>query len=321
MPLQLRATNLPLDRIDLNDETFSLTIPGTSAADSGLKASIAKNDILHPPIVQKKSASTYRVVAGKKRLSAISTTRTSCECLVLAENTGPAETLAAAYEETRITRQPTPLENAIFLNKGLRWLDEEQVAARFLPMLGINPDLRQLSRYLQLLELEEPMLLAVHAGSLDEAVARELGKLPFGDRIALFDLIDLLSLSFSNQKKLVAGCRELAKRNDTSIINILDDQKLREILANQATNYPQKTAHLMAWLTELRSPRLQEAEREFRSMRSKLNLPKGADLQHVQSFEKDALTLKLEFADQRQFEKIWPALREIIEISSAEKKD
>ena len=319
MPLQLRATNLPLDQIDLSDETFALTMAGMPETDAALEASIAKNDILHPPIVQKKATSSYRVVAGRKRLRTITPTRSSCECLVLAANTGPAETLAAAYEETRISRHPTPVEKAIFLNKGLRWLDEEQIVKRFLPMLGIKPNLMQLKHYLKLLEIEEPLLLAVHAGNLDETVARELGKLPFGDRIALFDLIDLLALSVSNQKKLVAGCRELAKRDDTSIINILDDQKLRAILSHDASNSPQKTGHLMTWLTELRSPRLHEAEKEFRTFRNKLNLPKGVELQHVQSFEKDSVTLKIELPNRYQLERIWPSLRET--LSSNDKKD
>lgn len=312
MPLQLRASRLPLTQIDLDDDTFALTIPGVVTADPELEASIAEIGILHPPIVQEKASGSYRVVAGFKRLRAITTTRTACDCLVLAANTGPAETLAAAFAATRINRQATALEKAVFLDKSLRWLDEEQVAKRFLPLLGIRPEQSQLKKFLKLLELEEPLLLAVHAGALDEKVARELGELPFGDRMALFDLIDLLSLSVGNQKKLVAGCRELATRNDTSIINILDDQELRALINCESSNLPQKAGHLMAWLNKLRSPRLQAAEKEFHAFRSKLALPKGVTLHHAQSFEKDTVTLEVEFPSRRELERQWLPLREIL---------
>lgn len=312
MPLQLRATRLPLAQIDLNDDTFALTIPGVVTTDPDLETSIAAIGILHPPIVQEKATASYRVVAGFKRLHAISASRTACDCLVLAANTGPAETLVAAFTETQISREPTPLEKAVFLNKGLRRLDEEQVAKRFLPLLGIRADIPQLKRFLKLLELEEPLLLAVHAGTLDEKVARELGELPFADRMALFDLIDLLSLSIGNQKKLVGGCRELAKRNDTSVINILADQELRDLLSHQASNRPQKAGHLMAWLGKLRSPRLLAAEKEFQTFRGKLSLPKGVNLHHAQSFEKDSMTLEVEFSGRQELERRWGLLREIL---------
>ncbi len=312
MPLLLRATRLPVQQIDLKDETFSLNLPGESLSYPDLAKSIAATGILHPPIVQEKSKSSYRVVAGRQRLRAVSDTCTSCDCLVLAANTGMAETLALAMQETLLSRQPSPVEKAVFLNKELHWLDEEEVAKRFLPLLGIKGDVQQLQRFIKLLELEEPLLMAVQVGKLDETVARELGKLPFGDRMALFDLIDLLSLSVGNQKKLVNGCRELSGRQDLSIIKILNDQELHAILDHEASNLPQKAGQLMNWLNKMRSPRLEEAEKEFRTFRGQLNLPKGTNLQHVQSFEKDTMTLELEFANREQLAQKWPLLREII---------
>ncbi|MDH3359887.1 MAG: ParB/Srx family N-terminal domain-containing protein, partial [Desulfobulbaceae bacterium] len=67
MPLQIRSTRLPLNQIDLNDDTFALTIQGVAESDPDLEASISRTDILHPPIVQEKANSSYRVVTGRKR--------------------------------------------------------------------------------------------------------------------------------------------------------------------------------------------------------------------------------------------------------------
>ncbi|MDH4321927.1 MAG: ParB/Srx family N-terminal domain-containing protein [Desulfobulbaceae bacterium] len=312
MPLQLRATRLPLAQIDLNDDTFALTIPDAPAADPGLEASIAEIGILHPPIVQEKANSLYRVVAGVKRLRAISTTRTACDCLLLAANTSPTETLAAAFAETRASRPPTALEKALFLNKGLRWLDEEQVARRFLPMLGEKGDLQQLRQHLQLLQLEEPLLLALQNGTLDESVARDLAEMSFIDRMTLFDLISLLTLSVDDQRKLVTGCREVAKRNGTNITAVLDDQDLNAILNHEASTPPQKAEQLMSWLADHCSPRQQAAEKEFQAFRAQFALPQGVTLHHVQSFAEDTVTMEVTFANREQLERLWPSLREIL---------
>jgi len=309
MALQFRTARIPLDQIDLDDTTCVLDPTPDAPPPPALIESVSRIGILHPPILQGKNPSSYRVVAGRKRLRALSSCCSVCDCLLLAANTPPQEVLAVALEETRISRRPTPVELAIFFKKCQRWLDDEQLAARFLPSLRLAANAYQLRRLLDLLKLEEPLLLALHEGRLEEGVARELLEIPFADRMSLFDLIDVLSLSVGNQKKLVTGCRELSRRQDTSVGNILADPALRAILHNEASNPPQKATQLMAWLTDQRLPRLREAEKNFRRFCGKLDLLPGMTLRPAQSFEKDSLTLTIDFADRDQLAARWQALR------------
>ncbi|MDH3394363.1 MAG: hypothetical protein OEL66_10175, partial [Desulfobulbaceae bacterium] len=54
------------------------------------------------------------------------------------------------------------------------------------------------------------------------------------------------------------------------------------------------------------------AEKEFHAFRGKLALPKGVNLRHAQSFEKDSVTLEVEFPSRQELEQRWMYLREIL---------
>jgi len=144
-------------------------------------------------------------------------------------------------------------------------------------------------------------------------VALELGKLDFGDRMALFEVINLLHLSVGNQKKLTISSRELAVRTNSSIRQVLSDPEAEAVLNHPEANLPQKAANLMAWINKKRFPRLSEAEQEFRRFTGKLQLPKGVDLSPAPSFEKDELTLTITIQDQDKLQKLWPKLERILQ--------
>ena len=185
--------------------------------------------------------------------------------------------------------------------------------AGFLPALGLEPHRHHLHNLLQLLGLEEHLLGAVHAGRLHEGVARELLGLNFTDRLSLYEVMEILSLSVSNQKKITAACRELAARHNTSVMALLCQPEVRDILDPQETNIPQKTARLMQWLTDQRFPRLAAAEQEFRTFAAALKLPNAVALSHSPSFEQDQVHLSIPFANREELRRIWPRIAEALE--------
>jgi ParB family chromosome partitioning protein len=300
-----------LQQIDLDDHTFSL-LPAKldTALPAELADSLSRVGLIHPPILRLSDKGTYQVVSGRKRirLAAERLAWNRISCLLLTEDYSDPDTLTLVLEETLACRRPSPAEAATFCAKIVQWLGEEEAAARYLPLLGLEKDLRILQRHAALAKLEEPLLLALHQGKLKESVARELVGLTFVDRMALFEIIDLLSLSASNQKKIVTVCLELASRQKSTIYSILAEQDMQEILEHPHANPPQKTANLMALLNKKRSPLLSEAEDEFRRFAAGLHLPKNAHLSHSQSFERDTLTLSIEFNNREKLQETWTHL-------------
>lgn len=310
----MHISRININHIDFSDDSYWLVPPCiTSPVPASLVESVRRCGILHPPVVKEKAASSFAVVAGRKRLLAAieATGAAACVCYKLTEKTDEIDVLAIGLEEALLSRPLTPVERAFFCKKALKLIDENELAARFLPLMGLAPSVYHIHRDLRLLDLEEPLLIAMHEGVLDDKVAFELGKFSFSDRVALFEVISTLHLSVGNQKKLAITCRELASRNNTTISALLHSPAVDSIINHGEANSPQKTANLMKWLTSERFPRLSRAEKEFHHFIAGLALPDQARLEHSPSFEKDELLFTLSCADQKQFLAIWQRISDL----------
>lgn len=314
MPLAFRSSLINLNHINFQDFSNSLTPEEALEPGTELIESVARAGILHPPVLREQGRTCLEIVTGRRRLIAAKETHNTIStiCLVLPADTSPAETLAINLEDTILRGNITVVEQAIFFQKILEHLDETEAAHRFLPALGLEPHSHHLHNLLQLLGLEDHLLGALHEGRLHEGVARELLSLNFTDRLSLFEVMEMLNLSVGNQKKFTATCRELAIRHNTSIMALLCQPEVREILSPQETNIPQKTARLMQWFTEQRFPRLAEAEQEFRTFAAGLKLPNGVTLDHSQSFEQDQVRLSIPFHNRKELSRIWPLIAEAL---------
>jgi ParB family chromosome partitioning protein len=314
MPPTFRSSLVNLQHLNFQDFSNSLTPEEAREPNAELLASVARAGILHPPILRELGGNRLEIVTGRRRLLAAQQTlhNISAICLVLPAETLAAEALAINLEDTLLRGDITVVEQAIFFQKILDHLDENEAARRFLPPLGLEPHRHHLHNLLQLLGLEEHLLGAVHAGRLHEGVARELLGLNFTDRLSLYEVMEILSLSVGNQKKITACCRELATRHNTSVMALLCRPEVREILDPQETNIPQKTARLMQWLTDQRFPSLVAAEQEFRTFAAALKLPGAVTLSHSPSFEQDQVQLAIPFANREELHRVWPLIAEAL---------
>lgn len=320
MPANFRPSLVNYRQIDFADSSFSLTPDNYRKPDQNLLDSVGACGILHPPLLLENGTGSLTIVAGRRRLHAAREALgcASAICLILPVDTNPVEALAVSLNDTLLRGKISLAEQALFFQKILAHLDEDQAAARFLPVLGLKPQRRQLQGLLCLLELEEPLLNALHDGRLPEGVARDLLALGFTDRLSLHETMEALELSFSNRKKITAACRELAARENVSIMSLLGTSEVREIFASQG-NIPQKTAALMRWLERRCQPGLNAAEDEFRHFASSLKLPNGASLSHSQSFEDDRLQLALTFASRDELAKVWAMIKTMLPSGGQEK--
>jgi len=314
MPTACRSSLINLQNIDFKDTTNSLAPEASLTPSDRLVESISRAGILHPPILKEQGTSVLQIVAGRRRILAAQQAHriSSCICLILPAETSTAETLGLSLEDTLLRGEASAIEQAIFFQKILEVMDE-QAACSFLPTLGLEPHPVNMKKLLRLLDLEEHLLLALHQGFLHDGVARELLSCSFTDRMSLFEVMDLLKLSVSNQKKLTVTCRELASRNNSSVMGILGQTVVREILEHPEANVPQKTAKLMQWLSEQRYPRLYAAEYEFRQFSASLKLPQEVSVSHAPSFEQDQIELTIAFRNRKELAGIWPHIARVLQ--------
>lgn len=307
----LTTKNIALSQVDFNDFSCSISPEPENDSDETLRQSIDRYGILHPPVIREISARLYGVVTGRKRLLALLALQkeNTCHCLVVSKRVPKIEIFDMLLAEIQLTRQLTIVEKAIFLKKIIPLADERQIVKEYLPRLGLAPDPFVLQQTLKLLELEKPILLNMHQGYVNETVARDLIALPVQDRTILFEIIAALRPSFSNQKKLIRICQELAGRENKNIAALLDNDEVYAILHHQDANPPQKTKKLMAWLARRQKPRFIQAEEEFSRFIAAIRLPGNVSVAHTPFFEDDKVTLSIRFRNLESLQHVWEKIK------------
>ena len=305
--------SIPLKLIDRDDHTFSL-LPFAEPPTKALTRHIAQNGVIHPPLVKEGADGAFRIVAGRKRLRIVGDLlkQRSCDCLVVGADLDTLSTLTLALDEALMGGPVSPLVKACFFKKAIGLCPPDEAARRFLPLFGLSPHPVHLPKIVGLVDLEEPLARALHEGRLDDKTASALIDLSFRDRFALFDLIDTLRLSVMNQRKVLAICEDLAKRQGTSIHAILASQELKEIIDHPEANPPQKAAQVMRTLIQQHSPDLTAAEHAFAELTCRLNLPKGFVLNHAPAFARDEVTLTITFPNREALVTVWPELKGVL---------
>jgi len=314
MNLLLNIQNITLVQIDFDDFFYSISPEREIVVDETLKKSIANHGILHLPIVRETNSGFYSIVAGRKRLLAVHSlhTESTCACLVISHQVSEVDVFCILLEEIQLTRQLTIVEKAIFLQKIAATMAERQIIREFLPSIGLAPNTFSMKQTLMLLDLEDPILSSIHHGQINETVAHDFILLPAQDRMVLFEIITSLRLSFSNQKKLLNICRELASRENTSIAALLGNDEVHGILGHQDANPPQKTKNLMTWLSGKHMPRSRQAEKEFRRFANAMQLPENVSVEHTPFFEDDSMTLSIIFPNRKFLKLAWEKIRHAI---------
>lgn len=307
--------SLTTSLIDFADFSYSISPDREIILDESFVISIARHGILSPPVVKEIEADSYVIITGRKRLLAFRTLfpeEKSCICMIIPAQMPEIDIFSILLEEILISRHLTPIEKGNFLQNITPLIDEKHIAKEFLPRINLPPDPFYIKQSIMLLNLEEPLIRAIHQGQINERVAQEMVSLSAKDRLAVFHILSSLQHSVSNQKKLLKICRELASREDRTIAAILADKEVQEILNHQGANPPQKTKNLMNWLSRKYMPRSTQAEDEFKRFVASMKLPQNVSVDHTPFFEDDSITLSITFSNRRSVQNAWKTIKDTI---------
>jgi len=314
MPMtDIHHKRLSVTAIDFGDDHFALR-PAPEEPDASLEDAIRRWGVLHPPIVIERGQGRYAIVCGRKRLLAARRAlgATPCACLVAPATLPGLEVLALAVTESLMDGTLGAAQKAIAIRKAAAMAPLEEVADRLPPLWGEAPREFVVQRHLAIAALEPPILQGLHDGSITDKTAAALTGFSFRDRLALYDIIQGLSLSVSNQRRLLHYCLDVSKRRGVTVHSLLAADDIAAILAGEQPNH-RKTARLMEVLAELHAPALTDASRRFRDFADSLALPSWAAVSHTPAFENDQVTLHLTMDGQEQAARLW---QEICKITS-----
>ncbi len=302
-------------QIDFDDQSYIFTFEPLL---SGLINSIKKIGLINPPILEQTSDNTYRIVTGLKRILALGQLKINQFPAKIYQSMNPAPTLdlfLLNFFENIGTRNLNEIEKSIILHKFIHLfqVSEESVISDYLPLLNPGANKAVLDRYLKLVYLEDNVRIAIVEEfiSIDNALA--LLEMSLIERQSIFDLFQRLQLGKNNQKELLRLLREIAKISNQSIVQIVEDKEIQDILSNEKITSPRKIEHIKEVLKRMRYPLFSIVEMNFQNLKKDLKLPPNIILRPPPFFEGEKFTVELSFKNQAEFNKLIGILASIAE--------
>ncbi|MGD9367433.1 MAG: ParB/RepB/Spo0J family partition protein [Desulfobacteraceae bacterium] len=301
---------VPVQQIDLNDRRYRISTSGPSAS---LVASIDAHGVLTPPkiIPIKKS---YTIVSGFKRIMA---------CSQLGVKKAPAQILYpdlplehcinTSIAENTFTRPLNLVEQSL----AIRMLDslykDQARLCHSATLLGLRVNLDMVDKLRTVGKMHAVLQDAVINGHIALPMALRLYRMDdesTANRIT--EIFSQIGLGLNRQREFLDWLVEIARRDGTSILFIIDEGPVSDILNDDDLDRKQKGRLVRQYLKEKRYPEISKAERRFSDTLKRLQLEKGVRLDAPPFFESQTYRLKIDFTDYEELVSKYRNLKGVI---------
>ncbi len=301
---------LPIESI-LQESQWSLHQDISIESDDEFVGSIERLGLLRPPIVRI-GQDGYEKICGARRLAALKQLNHppgSIACSVISDQAQPEDVLFLVAEDQIQTGPLSPIEASRFIHL----VDErcKQPDHQLLDLVIPGTSATQRNRLLSLLKLEEPVRTSIHYGKISIKTGFDLVSLPTAERLFTHDLFIRLSLNANKQRRFLELMQIVTGLEGCTIVEFISNH-LPELCKEPIDNAPQQAAHLMKRLYEHSHPGISLAQEEFVKRVAKLNLPKNCRVSPSPAFERDRVTLEVEFDDFRAFSEAWQKMKRFV---------
>ena len=300
--------NIPLQQIDLSDDTFSVNyLPDVQK----LRSSIEEMGLIQPVLLKKKS-NGYEIVCGFRRISVMKELgKSEIESKVFEEEErDESQFFSLSLHENLTTRGFNAVEKAIALDKLVHrfQIDFAAVIKTFLPFFSLEPNEKILNTYLSLARMEDEIKTYVLKEEVSRTNIRRLSILTSDDRMAVLSLISPLKLGENRLREVLTLLEEISKRNQCKEKDVVQRSEIQAVLSQKELTPSQKTERIKKVFTDLRYPKLNQLEKAFEKKRKDLNLPSNISLHHPPFFEGKRLKIEFQFETKEEYRGVLSAL-------------
>lgn len=306
----MKIQNIKTDQIDQTDQTFGYTF---NRDGEQLEASIRKMGVLQPVKLQPISeTSLYRIITGFQRVQTANKLKIKEIPAIVFDEQGPKtlDFFTQSIHENSLTRIFNPVEIALALSKLVQQFQvpENDIVENYFPLLGLGKNNRLLSRYLQILELDESIKIALAADLLGIEMAQRLTEISEADRKLIFSVFESLKLGKNRQREILNFFRDIANLKEVSYVQIGHQINLDKILNDESLQTPLKTEAIRTALYRLRYPRLSEVETKYQEIIKRLKVPASVKIVPFPFFEETRFSVQFNFRNQAELQKRVKAL-------------
>lgn len=302
---------IPLQQIDLSDETFSTNFMPDLR---NLRSSIKEIGLIQPVILRKRKE-RCQIICGFRRISVLK----EMECVEIESRVfeekerSELEFFFLSLHENLTSRGFNPVEKAITLHKLVHLFQAAlpAVIQDYLPLLSLEPNEKILSTYLSLARMEEDVKTYVLREEVSRSNIRILSTLTPEDRTALIPFLSSLKLGENRLREVLTLLDEICRRDRLSMKGMIHRAEIQTILSREELPPVQKTERIKRVLMDLRYPKMKTLEEGFERMRKALHLPAGVSLHHSPYFEGKELKIDFQFQSMEEYRSIVDSLSQL----------
>lgn len=274
---------IPLAAIDWQDTSCLISF---GPPPDRLRHSIRAVGLLQIPLLQPRQDGRFRIVSGSRRLLICRELGLEpIACHILPASLPPDACLRLAIYDKVAKRALNPVEKSLVLSKMLTLAPQPQVIGEFMPLLGLEPSAKILSRFLELQRLEKDILDALADGRLHERTASALVPLEPADRQALCSLFAEFSFSVSVQEEIIELAVEIGRRDGLTAAEVLKVDAIEALRREHRRPMRHRAQEIRRYLQGRRTPRLTARRERFVRATQELGLPAGVRLVPPPYFE------------------------------------
>jgi ParB family chromosome partitioning protein len=308
MRFKEKIVNLAL--IDFSDSAFRIT---TEKQVDNLMHSINHVGILHLPLLLKKEA-TYTIICGFRRIEACRRLNWSkLEAMVLDPDTMRLKCIKYAITDNAFQRSLNLIEKSRSIEMLSDFFKDINKLSEELSVLGLSEHPSMIKKLKGICHLPEPIQNSILSNTISLAMVLELARISWDDAKGFIKLFNTLKLSLNKQREIVTLVKEIAMREDKSILQVIEESHLIKILLNEELDKNQKAHNIRIYLKQRRFPTIAIIEKSYEKNRQKLNLEKGFKLIPPTNFESPTYTLQLSFNNMTQLKGLKTALDALME--------
>jgi ParB-like chromosome segregation protein Spo0J len=296
---------ISLDKIDLTDDTFSTNFMPDLRA---LRSSITEMGLIEPVLLREKPKG-YQIVSGFRRLSVLHGLGVEeVESRII--KASDVKLFSTALHENLTTRGLNTVETAIALHKLVHQFKVESplVIRDYLPLFGLETNVKILSTYLSLATMEEELKKYALQEGVSRSNIRKLASISHEDRLELIPFLSSMKLGESRLREILTLLEEISRRDQISAGKVVRYPEIREITDHPELTPSQKTERVKRTLMALRYPRMNQLEESFDKKRRQLHLPPGIALCHHPSFESKGIKIELQFMTLEEYRSLLSTL-------------
>ncbi len=279
--MRFKFENVELSRINTDKPDFRIS---TDHAPGGLRDSLDRLGLLNPPTVLPEN-DRYVVVSGFKRIQAARDLGwEKIACKILPSDASPRLCARIAIADNSMQRRLDIVETSRALALLKARFDPTEVPEEALH-LGLPANQGRIDEIEPLCRLSPRIIDGMLSDSIAAPVAMELSKSTEKEADAFADLFLASNCSLNKQREILRMVKEISRRDDRPIGDVLSDDDLRNIVRNPEADKNRKTREIRSFLRKIRYPHIAEAEKTFAENIERLRLDPGAKLLPPQDFE------------------------------------